>query len=273
MTNLVEYEPYTENDAQEDIDSMERTSFFKFEKGPNHVRFVPARKGEPGFYVTYNHYLEGPGGNDVSVNCPRVMSKGKKRCPICEAARTLADSGTPENEERAKDLFAKRRVYACIIDRNNEGKGVQVVAFGSMIHEELARLRKDKVAGGDFFDPNNGFDIIVEKTGSGKMGTRYKVRRVPDRVPMLGSVDDMNKAIGEQPRKERFGQLMEYGAIFEAALPAAPELAQIGDAQALAAGNTKALPSGESTGPTAAGDLTDEPQPDTSSGEDDNIPW
>jgi hypothetical protein len=262
MGNLVEYQDYTESDASADISDIERTPFFKFTKGANLVRFVPARKGEENFFKTYNHFL-GDEVNGLGVNCPRRMTKGRQKCPICAVAKSLSETGDKDDEERSKKLNARRRVYAAVIDRNNPDAGVQIVAFGAMIHEDLARIRKDAIAGGDFMNPESGFDFSIEKTGE-KLKTRYKVRRVPERTPLAGSTDDMNELISTQPDKRKHGQLMEYAAIVEVSAEWVPEYSAMGitTGPALTGGSSdKALPSG----PTASDDLEEPP--------DDNVPY
>ena len=59
---------------------------------------------------------------------------------------------------------------------NATDAGTQVFAFGKMIYEQLRSIRNDPDSGGDFTHPETGFDIIIERTGSGKFDTAYDVR-------------------------------------------------------------------------------------------------
>jgi hypothetical protein len=52
---------------------------------------------------------------------------------------------------------------------------VQVFGFGKMIHEALVKIRSDEDAGGDFCNPDTGFDIIIDRKGTGKNDTEYTV--------------------------------------------------------------------------------------------------
>jgi hypothetical protein len=216
MSNLVEYEAYTAEDAQQELESMETSRFLKLEPGNTLVRFVPPRKGEGLFFVTYTHFLSFTGDDgkrkQFSVNCPRMMTKGQKGCPFCDRAQELQSRGGAD-AEAAKDLWPRRRVYSNVIDRDNPEKGVQVMPFGKKVHQELAKLRRDKVAGGDFADPLKGFDVVIERTGTGQFDTEYTVRRVPDRSRLAPTVPEMNELIANQPTLSRQGELIEYGQL------------------------------------------------------------
>lgn len=148
----------------------------KLEVGRNVVRFLPPPVGRSSPFATvYQHFLNIPGIPDAVVfNCPRLMAK--RTCPACAKGDKLRASGNAKDADAARDFWASRRVFAVVIDRNDEESGPKILAFGKQIHEALVAIRRDEDAGGDFTDPERGFDIVIERQGTGKNDTRYTVR-------------------------------------------------------------------------------------------------
>lgn len=226
MGNLFEYEEYTEEQADAEIADMQSASFFKFEVGQTLLRVPPSRKGERLIQVTYNHYLEGD-EDSVSVNCPRMMTikaPNRERCPICEVVRSLDKSGAKADQELAKTIAVRRRVFMNAIIKGQEEKGVQIVPFGKVIHEQIAEMRRDNVAGGNFSDPFDGFEIWVRRKGTGKKSTRYTVGRMPERGPLAESEEEMAKIVNEQPNLSPLARWPSYGEVAEAAADVMEEL-------------------------------------------------
>lgn len=175
---LVNYGGYsldTANEEHEDLSRAGGGQFMKLEVGRNVVRFLPPPVGRKSpFVTTYQHFMDLPGREGpVVFNCPRMMER--RPCPACAKGDRLRATGNPKDAEAARDFWASRRVFAAVIDRNDEDSGPKVLGFGKTVHEALVAIRRDDDAGGDFTHPVDGFDIIIERTGTGKNDTRYKV--------------------------------------------------------------------------------------------------
>jgi hypothetical protein len=204
-TDLVKYGSYSLESAdeeQKDLDSSKGADFMKLSVGRNVVRFLPPKPGvtKP-FRVIHQHYLRPPGSSGpVVLTCPRM--EARKHCPICEEADRYKRSGNPADRDRAYELFPSRRVFANVIDRKDPEAGPKVLAFGKTVHEALIAIRKDDDAGGDFTNPNDGFDIIIEREGTGATDTKYKVLPSRKQSP-LGDLDWIEK----QHDLERMAQI------------------------------------------------------------------
>ncbi len=212
------YEPEAAAEEQAVLDEQGGGGFFKFAAGRNVLRFLPPPVGQRSpFVMTHQHYITPPGQQQaVSFNCPRVM--GKRACFACAHADKLKATGNKADFDEAKQFFPKLRVYANVIARANPEAGPQVAAFGKMVHEALVALRADEDAGGDYTHPLDGFDIIVEKTGSG-LDTKYKV--LPARVTSeLGDLE----WISLQQNLQRFGTVPEDDEIIEKLGPMASQM-------------------------------------------------
>jgi len=188
--NIVPYGSYELDAADEEHEDLSRGggTYMKLEVGRNVVRFLPPPMGRATPFVTvFQHFLNLPGLPDpVIFNCPRLMAK--RPCPACAKGEKLKSTGNPKDADAARDFWASRRVFSCVIDRAEEDSGPKILGFGKMIHEALVAIRRDEDAGGDFTNPENGFDIIIERSGTGKTDTRYTVRPARKSSP-LGNLE------------------------------------------------------------------------------------
>lgn len=173
MTQMVKYGTYTVEDAESDEKELASAKkFWKPEEGTNTVRLLPPKIGQKMFMKVWQHFVELP-GKKFSVNCPRMMLN--KSCPICSKADELKATGLAADRDAAYSLFARQRIFANVIDRDAEDKGPQTWGFGKKIYEQLINLRKNPKIGGDFANPEKGYDLIVERKGKTKNDTEYAV--------------------------------------------------------------------------------------------------
>ncbi len=71
-----------------------------------------------------------------------------------------SDSDNKGSYEMAKKLYPKMRVYAPVIVRGEEDKGVRLWAFGKMVYQSILNIMLDEDYG-DITDPLDGRDIKV----------------------------------------------------------------------------------------------------------------
>lgn len=219
---IVKYAPYTLEDAEEDKRDIENTGgtniFAKLKEGKNKFRFLPPLPGRKWRRVTFVHYIDIPGGDRASIVCPRI--EAKRACVICEKEKHLWEhsdeleskgkvAAAEADRKVAKKLRAKRRAYANVIDRNNPESGPMVLGFGTMIEESLVELRKDEEEGGDFTNPGpEGFDIIINRSGTGQFDTKYETKRSKVECALAEDVQQLNTWIKNQHNLERFCKVM-----------------------------------------------------------------
>lgn len=208
-TSLQQYGSFDLEDVDDIDEEMSKGSgaYIKLKVGKNVVRFLPPLSGHKAVTLVWEHQLNLPDGSFVNFACPRLMAK--RMCIVCRKADALKTTGNPADFDRAKDLFARRRIYANVIDRADPEAGPKVFAFGKKIWEQIKGLRTDEDVGGDFTHPEEGFDIIVNRTGSTKNDTSYNV--IPGRTSELGNLE----WIGAQQPVERFAQVLSEEKIRE----------------------------------------------------------
>ncbi len=116
------------------------------------------------------------------IGKPRMMSLTNfdETDPILEFATQLKKSGDPENMELAKKLYPKMRIFAPVIVRGEEDKGVRFWEFGKLVYQELLGVMMDEDYG-DITDPLEGTDIALTYTKPTTPGaypqTNLKMRR------------------------------------------------------------------------------------------------
>jgi hypothetical protein len=214
MGNIQKWGSYDIEAAKEEQEQVGKGAggFMKLEQGNNRVRFLPPPVGKrTPFVLVQQHFVQMPVMSaPASFNCPRAMAS--ERCPVCDRADKLKASGNPADFDEAKKLFPRLRVFANVIDRKHPEQGPQVLAYGKMVHEKLVKLRTDEDAGGDFTHPESGFDIIIERSGSGQLDTKYEVRPARQSSP-LGDLEwiDMQQDLSrfaKVPTPEELAQIL-----------------------------------------------------------------
>jgi hypothetical protein len=209
MSNLVKHGKFdiqALDEVDKKVDAIAGSVFIDFNPGDTVLRFLPPQLGSSSpFRVTALHYVDAVPGIDrlVVFACPRTELK--QDCPVCDEVRRLQGTQNPVDRERAFRLSAGLRVYANVIDRNNEDAGPRVAAFGKTIWEALKSIRRNTRLGGDFTDPSEaGFDIIVHREGTGKVDTRYTVNADRSSSPLSKDPTQAAKWLEEQHDLEQF---------------------------------------------------------------------
>jgi hypothetical protein len=170
--------------AQEQEEAVAPSDFMKLTEGRNVVRILPPKSGENSpFKIVRQHFVKMPGSQNPAVFvCPR--HHGGERCPACEESARYRATGLKVDRDKAWELSPKLRVFMNVIDRKDEAAGPKLLGVGKTIFDELTALRQDEDAGGDYTHPTEGFDVIIERTGTGKNDTEYATRLARNASPI-----------------------------------------------------------------------------------------
>ena len=166
----------------EKVQSLELGSsgFWKPPSGRSTIRILPPIGTMEYFFMEVGqHFLEGTG----TFYCPKICSDGKDPCPVCDVNDALFQAG---DKESAKKFWAQRHFWCNVIVRGNEDAGPQTFTPGTMVFTSLVSLISDPDYG-DITDPDEGYDIKIERSGEG-INTRYEVRAA--KSPSVLSDDD-----------------------------------------------------------------------------------
>lgn len=241
MSNVVKWGSYDAQAAKAEKEEMARergTDFMKLKVGKNVVRILPPAPGKnTPFRVVHQHFVRLPTQPDpVIFVCPRMETRTP--CPVCSQSAKLRSSGNPADRDKAWELQPKRRVFAAVIDREAPELGPRVLAFGKQIHEELVALRDDEDAGGDFTHPVSGYDVVIERKGTGKNDTEYRVRRVPRESPLSADAAEMAGWADSLPDLDAFAKVKPLSEIM--AMLGMPPVEETPPPPALPSAKTKA---------------------------------
>jgi hypothetical protein len=174
--------------------------FWTAKVGKNTLRVLPPWNKEGVFYHdSIIHFGIGP--NKKSAVC---ISDSEKGCPVCNLVQKYSEDVDDQKKAKAKDMSARNRVLLNVIDRENEAQGIQIWATSEQNLGKLLTFFADP-EWGDFTHPEEGFDVIIERTGTGKTDTRYDLRltRKPSPIGMKGWQTKMNKLDEVFKRKKR----------------------------------------------------------------------
>ena len=133
-----------------------RNMMWRPQEGEEHtVRLLsfPDNDGQP-FKERWFYYNI---GNNPGLLAPHQFGKPD---PVQNLINELRNDSSKESYELAKKLYPKMRVYAPVVVRGEEDKGVRLWAFGKTVYQSLLNIMLDEDYG-DITDPNDGRDVKV----------------------------------------------------------------------------------------------------------------
>lgn len=163
------------------------------------VRILPWPDGNDGqpFKERSFYYNVGTGGVGKPILAP---SQFKQEDPIQDLINKLRSDGSPGALEMCKKLYPKRRYYAPVLVRDEEGEGVRLWSFGKQVANELLQAILGDF--GDITDPTSGRDIKV--TALKVAGKSFSETKVMPRVKStpLGTDKQMKEWLSKVPSLE-----------------------------------------------------------------------
>ena len=162
-------------------------------EGKYQIRFVPSKinKDNP-FQEIFMHY--GVGKYPIVA-----LTNWGEDDPIVEFSKKLRKSSESENWRLAKQLDPKMRVFAPVIVRGEENKGVRLFEFSKTIYMELLSIADDEDYG-DFTDVAEGFDFVVNASKvQDRPGFALSLRPKPKQTPLSSDASQITTWLENQP--------------------------------------------------------------------------
>lgn len=182
----------------------------KFKEGETRLRILPSVGDmEPAMFwsIVGKHYNL-PGGN--AEICRDITTMGEYPCPICEIQRELY-RGSDEEKDLAGQIYASRKIYFNVVARPNGDpksyEGPYVMEAGKTIADGLFALFEnseygyiadptyERVTDGDQQFEEGGIDVIVNRTGTGRLDTKYEVNPARYGSPLAPSEEAINEIL------------------------------------------------------------------------------
>lgn len=167
---------------ESDVDAIEAAladlgggNYFKAQDGKNVVRILPPYDDSGKWFIeTKLHYGFKRDGKTVAI----PADPGGY---IEEKLNELASEGE-EGAKLARRYGVRTKYYVNVIDRASGA--VKIWGFSNKIMTSLKKYYFDEEDGARFDDPEEGRDIIIERTGKG-LDTRYEIRFRPKPTPAI----------------------------------------------------------------------------------------
>ena len=170
-------------------------TFWRPTVGKQQIRIVPSAFNSNNPFIELKFYY---GITKKVMLSPETWGE---KDPIALFASKLREEYSKENYLLAKKLDAKTRIFAPVIVRGEEDKGVRLWQFGKLIYEELLSLAVDDEIG-DYTDIVSGRDLTIETVGPESTGTQYNKSSVRVRLketPLSDDAELVDKWISDQP--------------------------------------------------------------------------
>ena len=175
------------------------TIFWRPTVGKQQIRIVPSAFNSKNPFTELKFYY---GITNKVMISPQNWNE---KDPIALFAQKLREGEyNKENYVLAKKLDAKTRIFAPVLVRGEEDKGVRLWQFGKLVYEELLALAVDEEIG-DYTDVASGRDLTVETVGPESTGTPYNKSSVRVRLKTSKLSEDSSTVqtwLKEQPNPE-----------------------------------------------------------------------
>ena len=158
-------------------------TFWRPTVGKQQIRIVPSAYNSNNPFTELKFYY---GITNKVMLSPETWGE---KDPIALFASKLREEYSKENYLLAKKLDAKTRIFAPVIVRGEEDKGVRLWQFGKLIYEELLSLAVDDEIG-DYTDISSGRDLTIETERPEATGTQYNKSSVRVRLKQTQLSDD-----------------------------------------------------------------------------------
>ncbi len=169
--------------------------YWKPSIGKQTIRIVPSKfDDKTPFKELFFYYGI---GNKLMLS---PLSWGEKD-PIAEFVKQLRKSSDKEDWRLAKKLEPKLRVFAPVIVRGEEDKGVRLWQFGKEVYMEFLSMADDEDIQ-DFTDVAEGRDFTVDTVGPETTGTAYNKSSIRPKTkisPLASTKEEIEKFLNNQP--------------------------------------------------------------------------
>jgi hypothetical protein len=170
-------------------------TFWRPTVGKQQIRIVPSAINSNNPFTELKFYY---GITNKVMLSPETWGE---KDPIALFANKLREEYSKENYLISKKIDAKTRIFAPVIVRGEEDKGVRLWQFGKLIYEELLSLAVDDEIG-DYTDIVSGRDLTIETVGPESTGTQYNKSSVRVRLKETQLSEDaalVEKWTSDQP--------------------------------------------------------------------------
>jgi len=177
-------------------------SFWKPDVGDTRFRLLPPETpgGTDFFLEVTRHFIKTPDGKSHAIACNAIHAEDD--CYFCEMVEQLKEAG---DKNDAREMRAQTRCIAPIVLRQENGEDETALwTFTVTTMGKITSYMFDAEYEG-LTDPDEGFDLILSRTGKGRNDTRYDIRASRNR----SSIGD-ESVIENRPSLDEMLEAMTY---------------------------------------------------------------
>ena len=183
---------------QKKLEELGTGVFFKPKEGKSIVRILPPWSADGLWYkeAVLHYGMTNEDGKERGYACLKMF---EKKCPFCRKYEELS-KGSPEDRKIAERIKPRIKFYTNILELRS-GK-VMIWGFSQKTLGILLSYCSDPDYG-DISHPENGFDIVIERTGTSRTDTRYSIRcrPKPSEISVEGweeNMHDLDSEVAEE---------------------------------------------------------------------------
>lgn len=186
-----------------------KVKYFKPKVGKQVIRIVPSKFDKDFPFTEIPMYFEFDGRPFPS---PELFGE---KDPIVAFAKELRDTHQSKEWKLANKIDPKTRIFAPIIVRGEEDKGVQLWQFGKLVYQEFLNLGDDAEVG-DYTDVLEGRDIKLTTVGPEVTGTTYNKTSISPSMktsPLSTNKDEVQLWLEEQTNPKEINTPLSYDEV------------------------------------------------------------
>lgn len=159
---------------QKKLEQIGSGAYFKPKEGKNTIRILPPWSDSGLWYkeAALHYGMTDETGKERAYPCLKMFGED---CPVCNKRDEFME-GDGEDKKIADKIRARVKFYANVLDRATGS--VKIWGFSQKTLGVLLSYCSDPDYG-DITNPDEGFDVVIERTGTGKLDTRYAIRVKP----------------------------------------------------------------------------------------------
>jgi hypothetical protein len=166
--------------------------WFRPGKGESQFRTLPATwegKAHYGYEVWAHRFV---GANSSTYLCSEKMNTGKP-CAACDEMRRMKKAGATKEELR--EINPQQRFWYYVVDRDVPSDIPSIYDVSWKQDREITDQTVSQRTGETLHidDPDDGYDVIVKKSGSGKENTTYTFSVDRHTSPLMKRQGDADK--------------------------------------------------------------------------------
>lgn len=198
--------------------------------GKHKYRILPNKSGNPNdpFHHDFGrHFIKTPEGKKMPFVCGAVTFNGS--CQVCDQIHSvIATSRNPTLKAEAGEAKASNKVIVNALHLSGDTPNKPVVVelpktvWTQFLNFYIEYMEDD---GTDITNLDNGYDIVVERSGSGREGTNYSVMLARKSTSIdksvMSEVTDLAAFCAAEDAASTTKALSYLGAAGVAALPSA----------------------------------------------------